>query len=235
MRTDDSVAIRIRKLVDEGQPLLRREDRLTKTRSQKGNANDISLSDRSRLYSRWETSCLQLLKDLEGIIGQEFYKQFTRDDSRNPQSQFFISERRMGVLEAALQDYENGALLRFQLYVRVDLLGDFLDQARFQLSQKSLGPAMVYAGCALEDTLRTLCILNKIQISDKPQANSMISSLATKGVLTKSDAHRIRAITAHRNDAAHGKHGGLAALDVEHDIEFLQAFIQRTKQPFPTQ
>jgi len=115
----------------------------------------------------------------------------------------------VGILQALRADYDAGYLTTVEELIHADIFGNFLEMARYLLSEDYKDPAAVLIGGVLEEHLRKLCSKHGIptSISDKPKkADTLNSDLANAGVISKLDLKNVTAWLDLRNKSAHGKY-----------------------------
>lgn len=175
--------------------------------------------------AEWATKCRSLVGRVFGETS-EHYLGFNRALAH---SESFIPciERALGVLRAAISDYEDGYLFRVRDLVHADVIGDLTSQARALLDAGYHPAAAVVAGCILEDALRTLCDKHKdrVVLPDRPKLDLMNGQLAAAGVYSKLVQKRITALADIRNSAAHGHWDKLVVADVEDMLQYVERFV----------
>lgn len=172
---------------------------------------------------QWFTSSQNILVRVFGEDSQHF-KNFT--SQKDPQGLTYSPVKRaLGVLKAALDDYEGGYLFDLRKLVEAEVLDDFIEQAEVLLASGFHAPAAVVAGCVLEDTLRKLCHLNDLALPPRPKLDSMNAELAKAGVYTKLIQKRITAIADIRNNAAHGQWDQFTAHDIKDAVAWIRRFV----------
>jgi hypothetical protein len=123
-----------------------------------------------------------------------------------------------GILQALKADYEAGYLQSLEELVHADVFADFLEMARYLLSEGYKDPAAVLIGGVLEEHLRKLCCKNGIPIeaNNKPRkADALNSDLTSKNSISKLDQKNVTAWLDLRNKAAHGRYGEYSREQVE--------------------
>ena len=135
-----------------------------------------------------------------------------------------------GILQALRADYEADYLVTVEELIHADIFGDFLDMAKYLLSEGYKDPAAVIIGGVLEEHLRKLCGKHGIQVvvSGRPKkADSMNAELATASVISKLDQKNVVAWLDLRNKSAHGKYSEYSAQQVELLHQSVQDFLTR--------
>ena len=176
-----------------------------------------------QLATQWVTSSLNLLTRVFGksSIHYQKFNQYCHHINRSDISQA------LGVLQAAKDDYENGALFDIKILIEADLFDDFLEQADQLLQKGYYQLAAVIVGCVLEDGLRKLCDKYKISLPDRPPLNGMNIDLAKKGIYTKSVQKQITFFAGLRNDATHGKWNAFDKTHVEDMLKGVRDFMEK--------
>lgn len=211
MKTDERIVGRLRDLVEVG-------TRLLGTRMDTAdNIRDLQMA------AQWSTSCLALLKS---VFGQEsdYYERFLQCLDRIDIG--YNARMAFGVLSAAKDDYEKGALFNTRRLIQAELFDDFLEQAEHLFGTGYYGPAAVVAGAVLEDGLRKLCAGTGIILPANPKLDSMNAELAKANVYTTLTQKRITANADVRNKAAHGKWDEFKKADVEDMIRSIRSFME---------
>lgn len=189
------------RILDRFTELLALGEKVLATRTPPSNVIE-SCSVDARLANQWMVSSIGLIQRVLGPDSphaKRFAKLMVRSSRWSAASQAF------GVLRAAEDDVKSGALFEVRKLVEAELFDDFLDQAEHLLKAGYYQPAVVVAGCVLEDGLRKLCTRQGITLSAKPKLDSMNATLAKSGLYTKLTQKRITAMADLRNSAAHGK------------------------------
>ncbi len=172
--------------------------------------------------TQWLVSSLSLLA---GALGPEsaHYQRLKEHTTSYPK--WPDVDQAFGVLLAAKDDLEHGALLSVRTLIQAELFDDFLGQAEELLATGYFQPAAVVAGSVLEDGLRRLCTREQVQLTNKPKLDSMNSALAKKGVYSALTQKRLTALADIRNNAAHGNWSAFSASDVDKMIRDVRDFM----------
>lgn len=176
------------------------------------------------LASQWGINCLNILSRVF-TEKSDHYKRFNElftELSKGTTSAFI---KTIGILKAAKDDYENGYLFDTIAEIEAEVFDDFLEQAKYLLTQGYFTASAVIAGSVLEDALRKLCVKNGMTLSAKPKLDSMNSELAKIGVYNLLKQKQITALADLRNKAAHGQ-GGFTKEDVEDMIRNVRRFME---------
>ncbi|MDE0086921.1 MAG: DUF4145 domain-containing protein [Candidatus Poribacteria bacterium] len=175
-----------------------------------------------QLATQWVTSSLNLLSRVFGksSIHYQKFNQYCHHINRSDISQA------LGVLQAAKDDYENGALFDIKILIEADLFDDFLEQADHLLQKEYYQPAAVIIGCVLEDGLRKLCDKHEISLPDRPWLDGMNIDLAKEGIYNKSVQKQITFFAGLRNDAAHGNWNEFDKTNIEAMLKGVRDFME---------
>jgi hypothetical protein len=177
-----------------------------------------------QLANRWLARCSSLLSKVfgeESIHFQSFNRQF------NEYPKWSNVQQAFGVLQAAKDDYENGALFDVRKLIEAELFDEFLEQAEYLLSAGYYQPAAVIAGSVLEDGLRKLCKKQQIALPTKPRLDQMNAELAKNGMYNKLIQKKITSLAEVRNRAAHGQWDQFGKADVEDMMRGVRDFMER--------
>jgi hypothetical protein len=128
------------------------------------------------------------------------------------------------LLKNLLIDFENGFLFSVINQTRAEVFDDFLDHARSYLDEGRKNEAGVIAGVVFEDTLRRICINNKIEESGK-KLDAIITELNKAGLITGIMAKRARASAHVRTKATHAQWDEFEIEDVQATIAFTDELI----------
>jgi len=131
-----------------------------------------------------------------------------------------------GILIAAKEDYVRGFIGDQRLFICAEVFVDFLQQAYYLLNEGYKDAAAVIAGSVLEDGLRRLCDLKRLNHGEKDTINSLNQMLYRDGAYNKLWHEELSAKAVVRNDAAHGKYTGYGKQDVNGLIEFTKRFLR---------
>lgn len=236
MKVDDKIRKRLDELVKLGQQVIDTghpgsysppepsQDWRTRglSRSNRQGSYTASSIDK-QLATKWITSSLNLLAKVFGessIHYQKFNEYCHHIDRSN-------INKSLGVLQAAKDDYENGALFDIKILIEADLFDDFLEQADHLLQKDYYQPAAVIIGCVLEDGLRKLCDKNTISLPDRPPLDRMNSELAKEGIYNKSVQKQITFFAGLRNDAAHGNWNEFDKTNIEAMLKGVRDFMEK--------
>jgi len=155
-------------------------------------------------FTRWSTSCLNLLDKLS-ISSNRFVSQFEIWVTGGPEKKMNIGAA-LGVLFSAKDEYSIGMAIDYHLSVSATVFSGLLDEANYLSNKGYHRAAIVIAGAALEEGLKTRARSEFIEIGPKETLNPLITKLKSTGVglLTAFEAIDLERIAKMRNDAAHG-------------------------------
>lgn len=179
-------------------------------------------------FTQWTTSCLNLLDKLS-IGTNRFAKEFESWASRSANNTPNIGAA-LSVLKAARDDYNRGFAIDYQLSVASAVFGDLLQQANYLFERGYLRAAVVLAGAALEEALRSRAKTMNITLTEKDTLIPMIHKLKSPevGIITEFHSRQLEAIAKIRNDAAHGKGDfSYSKDDVERTLSDIESVIGR--------
>src|SRR5690606_19877951 len=137
-----------------------------------------------------------------------FYKLLA---SKSPSSSAsYLKESSNIALNSYINFVENGLGqgLSFERQAKIDVVSDFLDQARILLETKNVHPAApcVLIGASLEEFLRNWVEEAELSIGNsKPSLDSFSKALKAEEMLSKQDMKDIGSWAGLRNHAAHGE------------------------------
>jgi hypothetical protein len=140
-----------------------------------------------------------------------------------------------GILKELRNDIASGYLVSVQELIHAEMFADFLEMARYLLSEGYRDPAAVLIGGVLEGHLRKLCAKNNIPIETtdsrgvpRPKkAETMNADLAREGVYSKLDQKSVTAWLDLRNKAAHGQYDEYTQQQVEFLLQQVTDFLTR--------
>ena len=179
----------------------------------------------AEMTCKWYTNVQNILSrsfGKESIHYKNFSDEFKRDIKNNPGN--IVCG--LGVLEAAKKDYEDGYFFDMKHLIEAEVFDDFLEQAEYLLKSKYYQPAVVIAGCVLEDGLRKLCKENNINLPEKPKIYKMNADLTKIGIFTKLTQKKITYLADLRNNAAHGTENNFNEEDVKNMINDVRRILE---------
>lgn len=216
MNADERILNRLHELIDLGNKVL------ATRRSPAPNHITSDFVD-VQLANQWMVSCLNLLR---ASFGEEsvHYQRMKSLESAYPK--WPHANQAFGVLLAAKDDLESGALFSVRALIEAELFDGFLEQAEHLHGFGYFQPAAVVAGCVLEDGLRKLCARQNIELGDSPKLDAMNAALAKQGVYSKLTQKRVTSLVDIRNNAAHGKWDQFNSQDVDGMIRAVRRLME---------
>ncbi len=185
-----------------------------------------------RIHSKYKSAGLSFLKKYYGE-DHPFYSSFqSHDSSYGP-----TVESSLGILEAILDEIENGWYKSVRSVVSAEVFSDFIEMANHLLEEGYKDAAAVMLGSTLEEHMRQLARENNVQIEIEvkgkiasKKADVLNADLVKAGVYSKLDQKNITAWLGLRNSAAHGKYGDYSKEQVVFFSQAIVDFMARTKE-----
>jgi hypothetical protein len=218
MNVDQTVVTRLKELIQRG------EEVLATRRDPPPNAIGFDSFVDGQAAHQWFTSSQNILSRIFGH-NSEHYRNFS-DQPEKRGLTYSPTRRAVGVLKAALEDYEGGYLFNLRDLIEAEVFSDFLDQAQALLNAGYFAPAAVVVGAVLEDGLRRLAARRNVELPEKPKLDRMNAELAKAGVYSKLVQKRITAIADIRNTAAHGDWTSFKSDDVMDMFTWVTRFLE---------
>lgn len=142
----------------------------------------------------------------------------------------------VNTLRGLEDDFKNGFLGNFHLFIESAIATDYMGQAESLLTEGQSGkfdhvPAAVLAGAVLEKALRTLCEKQNPRIpvlnpkGEPKTLNPLIDDLKKAGIFNEAKAKQLRGWAAIRNHAAHGEFDQFTRSDVEQLLQGVNNFL----------
>lgn len=181
----------------------------------KGNLPD------GQVYMRVRTESLNLIGRACGR-DSDHYQELQRlsEPGKGPEEILSL----IGVLEAAIRDFEGGYLFDMKALIRAEVLTDFIEQAEVLLDAGYRVGAAAIAGAVLEDTLRKLCDKHAVPYEAKTSLNKLNGALAKAQVYDALTNKRITQVADIRNNADHGHFDKFTDEDVADMIKWTTRF-----------
>jgi len=204
----------------------RTEEVFSKQRSDRHHEGEVDL----RGFNEIRTASLSFL---QAIFGTEhtYFKDFEEKVVANHKG---CIEESLGILEAVKNEIESGWLQSFKGIVSAEIFSDFLEMAKYLISENFKDAGAVIIGGVLEEHLRQLCDKNGIEtdvvnggVSRPKKANMLNADLSKAGVYNKLDQKNVIAWLDLRNKAAHGKYSEYNSSQVEQLLNSVMEFIVR--------
>lgn len=217
MRCDEKILARLHELLAKGEEVL-----ATKRDPQR---SFCPAYVDSALLAEWAASSLNLLQRVFGTDSAH-YEAFVKHTRGSHAAYLSSASCAVGVLRAAMDDYQHGHLFNVRQLVLAEVLDDFIEHATNLLEAGYYRSAAVVAGCVLEDGLRKLCAVNSIDVGEKPKMDRMNAELAKKGVFNALVQKKVTWMAGLRNQAAHGLDEHLTEADVKELVVAVRRFVE---------
>ena len=176
----------------------------------------------SQEYANWRAQSLAFLIDLLGC--DHVYT----DEFRSKTKRFaYTSSVRagMGILQAVLEDIDQGFIETVRQLIAAELFSDFFEQAAHLLENEYIAPAASLAGAVLENGLRSIANRNGIQVRETDNLSSLNQKIADKGIYNRLVQKKVEVWTDVRNLADHGNFDEFSEGDVRELIKGAQSFL----------
>lgn len=176
-------------------------------------------------YQRWRTEATNLI---ERVCGRNsaHYEMIRRiaEDKGTRFNSYYLKDY-VGILEAALHDYEGGLLIEIRHLIRAEILDDFLSQAESLAQYGYHVAAASLSGAVLEDTLRKLCDKHSVGYPDKTNINILNVELARAEIYDRLIQKQVTAWADLRNSADHGHFDKVRPRDVADMLTWIRRFV----------
>jgi len=223
--------------MDFNKILLERVDHLIEL-ANKSLATKYNTEDSFRVYhwvsnetfSEFQAASMTFILDLYGKA-HPYYKSF-KDLVKDPRPTNIQSGK--GILNSIKTEIDKGWLITFKGLISAEIFSDFLEMAKYLLSEKFEHPAAVMIGSVLEEHLRQICTKNGLAITETKngklvpkKADLLNADLAGANVYNKLDQKNVTAWLDLRNKAAHGKYTEYSFQQVELMLQGVTEFMTR--------
>ena len=215
MKVDEQIRKRIDALIEKGAAVLS-----TVRPSSPGVIGLPTLSVQA--YINWRTQSLTFLTDFLGPDHTYTSSFRTATDSGR-----YVSSARagIGILEAVLEDVEQGYIETVRQLITAEVWSDLFDQAGYLLNSGYEAPAASLAGALLENGLRSVAGSNGVAVKDGDNLPSLNQKLADKGVYNRLTQKKVSFWTDVRNAADHGRFEQLDRTDVDDLVKGSQSLL----------
>lgn len=163
-------------------------------------------SVKTEMFSELRSSSLSFIKGLF----KESHPFYTDFDKKVHLGHAYEIEIAIGILTSIKKEIENGWIVSLKGLVSAEIFTDFIEMAEHLLEEGYKDPAAVIIGGVLEEHLRQLCIVNKIETDDlkgKPKKADLLNAeLASATIYNRLDQKNVTSWLDLRNKAAHGKY-----------------------------
>lgn len=180
--------------------------------------------------TQWTTSCLNLFDKLSISTNRfvtefEYYGRITGSGNR---SNINVGTA-LGVLKSAKEEYVRGLAINYHLSVSSAVFNGLLNESQYLFSKSYLRAAVVLAGAALEEGLKTRARSEGVEFSNRDGLSDIVVKLKRTdvGVLTEFEAKKIEPIGKIRNDAAHGGEFNYQKQEVQEMIDEVEKILTR--------
>jgi len=187
----------------------------------------------------WVTRLGQLVRTVYGEKSQQFdsYNEALKTPNFyniqcNHNAQI---SRLVGVAKSIQHDIEQDLLFDFRALVQADVFADFLEMAKYLLSEHYKDPSAVLAGSVLEKHLRQLALKNNVPITftDKrgnsvdQKADTINADLVKASVYNVLQQKNVTAWLDLRNKAAHGHYSEYSEENVSLMLQGILLFMSQ--------
>lgn len=138
--------------------------------------------------------------------------------------QRLLADNLQGLLRTVASDINGGRVRDLQLQASGEVFGDFLNAARFALSDGFKDVAAVLACGALEDALKRFAVTNRLAVYDKDMAE-VVNALKGAGLVRGPQGALLQGFVKIRNKAFHAQWDSIEPADVQGVIGFTQEFL----------
>ncbi len=216
MNLDERMRVRLTALVEKGEAVL-----ATYVWFPLGNVRNLPNLD-GQQFAEWRSQSLVCLTQVFGPA-HEYTASFTALTSEHAYSHSVKAG--LGILQAALEDVEQGHLAALHDMATAEVFSDFLDQADHLLAHGYSAPAASLAGAVLENGLRSLAERNEIPIKPRDDLSALNSKLAAKTVYNRLRQKQIAVWIDVRNLADHGRFEEVTREDVAELVGGVRNFL----------
>lgn len=129
----------------------------------------------------------------------------------------------IGILSAALNDLENGYLLRQEFFIAGEVFDSILEQAKHLVQNNYKDPAAILARVVIEDALKR--ISRNEGVDENQKASVINDELKKKGRFSQPQWRFIQGWLDIGNAAAHGKFGEYTQDDVVKMVDDVERFL----------
>lgn len=167
-------------------------------------------------YANWRSQSLAFLTDL---LGAEHV--YTNSfETRTEKSGYTESTRAgIGILQAVLEDIEQGFIDTIRQLLTAEVFTDLLDQATHLLESGYKAPAASLAGAVLEDGLRRIATRKGVSVRATDNLPSLNQKLAGVGIYSRLTQRKLHVWIEVRNNADHGHFDQINDEDVDSFIK----------------
>jgi plasmid maintenance system antidote protein VapI len=234
--------IQLRELVEEGKKLVKTRPTTTVGLSSMEMLeliNENNQKTEADCYS-WFIRASQVIENIFGNQSKQYklfislYNKYVWEKLITSIEISFIKPdmlKQIAHLEAIIRLIENGVLEDLKTLTHVELFDDVIKEARELLKKGYLNVSAVYGRIILENTIKDLCKIHKVELSGKEKFSSMIDKLKSNDKISKSFWRELQAKYDLGNDAAHENFGEFREHHSENEITDMLSFIDNVLLP----
>ena len=215
MRLDARIRDRVIALVEKGNIVIS-----THKPSSPGIVGFATLDHQS--YVNWRTQALAFLTNLLGST-HTYTHSFSMNTERSGYKESV--EAGIGILEAVLEDIDQGFIETVRQLIAVEVFSDFLEQSSYLLESGYKIPAASLTGAVLENGLRSVANRKGVRVGGRDDLSALNQKLANKGVYNRLVQKKVSVWTDVRNAADHGQFEEVKDDDVRDLIKGAQSLL----------
>ena len=173
-------------------------------------------------YANWRSQSLAFLTDL---LGPEHV--YTNNFEKSTEGSGYTSSAQagIGILQAVLEDIEQGFIETVRQLITSEVFADLFDQAVHLSESGYKVPATSLAGAVLENGLRTTATQKGITVTGTDNLSSLNQKLAEKGIYSRLTQKKVQVWIDIRNKADHGHFDEINHQDVDDLIKGAQSLL----------
>ena len=173
-------------------------------------------------YSNWRTQSLSFLTDL---LSPQHVFTVNFNSATEPGGYPSSAREGIGILQAVLQDIEQGFIQTIRGLITAEVFSDLFDQATHLLDNDYMAPAASLTGAVLENGFRSIGDGHGITVRTTDNLQSLNNQLAEKGTYSRLTQKKVSVWIDIRNAADHGQFDQLNANDVRDFINGAQSLL----------
>ena len=214
MRIDERVHERALSLIEKGQSTL--------ATHQPNSPYVIAPTLDAQEYSNWRTQSLSFLTDL---LGPEHVYTVNFKTATEAGGYQEATWKGIGILQAMLQDIEQGFIETLRRLITAEVFSDLFDQATYLLDNEYVAPAASLTGAVLENGLRSIGSSKGVNVRPTDNLQSLNNQLAEKGIYSRLTQKKVSVWIDIRNAADHGQFDQINAHDVRDFVNGAQTLL----------
>ena len=215
MKLDERVRARVLALVEKGKIVVS-----THEPSSPGFSGIPTLDHQS--YVNWRTQALAFLMNLLGST-HTYTHSFSVNTERSGHKESV--EAGIGILEAVLEDIDQGFLETVRQLIAAEVFSDFFEQSSYLLESGYKIPAASLTGAVLENGLRSIANREAVRVGRRDDLSTLNQKLSNKGVYNRLIQKKVSVWTDVRNAADHGQFEEVKGDDVRDLIKGAQSLL----------